>query len=546
MIRKCIKVLPVYFVVFLFFCFHLQVKGQDLTGCLVTDANDLVTYTFLGEAELDNFGIGLDAAGDFNHDGYIDIVVGAPFHDTGGADGGAAYLFLGGPSADTVFDYRLLAEAANDQLGYGVAGVGDLDNDGFDDMAIGARFSDRASLDAGAVWIVFGSTPPFGTRQIVVNGSASAAAGFGHSVAGGDFNGDGFYDLAVGAPFDSASPQKIQSGKVQIFFGSADPNAAFATPDPDTVITLIGESANNQFGWSIDSAGDVNNDGYDDLIVGARWFGSFPDSSRGQAYIYFGGDPMDDTADLILTGENKDDWLGYSVAGAGNVNGDLFDDVIISAPFYPAASASGRCYILYGGNSMDNIPDIILDGSTLGNQFGWSVDGGIDINNDTFDDVIVGARFNDCAAPDSGATSIYYGGTTMDNQPDILLGSTHADDALGTNVAMIGNWAANGQNLAAVSAIWHDAGIVVNNPTTEGAFGAVFTFGLPTSLSADFNNDNCVNRDDFLHFLQYWLDTNCTDPDYCSGSDLNQSGKVNMADFGIMAVEWLICSEGVK
>lgn len=511
------------------YIFSSPIMAKTLKNCgAAADPNNLTVYEFYGEVELDNLGIGLDSAGDFNGDGIVDIVAGAPYMDAGAKDGGAAYVFLGGTSADPNWDFRLLAEAENDQLGYSVAGVGDLDNDGFDDIAVGARWSDRAGKDKGAVWVVFGSTPSFGSRQLVLIGNTDGQAGFGHSVAGGDFNNDGFSDLVVGAPFDGPSGE-WGIGKVQIFFGGAN-------MDPNVDLTFLGEMSGNNFGWSVACAGDLNADGYDDLVVGARWYGLWPETGRGKAYVYFGGDPMDTTADIELVGENSDDWLGYSVAGAGDVNGDGFDDVLISAPYYPGGSAAGRAYLLYGstGTSMDNVPDVIFDGAANHDQFGWSVDGGSDMNKDGFDDIIIGARFNDCASQDSGAAYVYYGGDPMDNQPDISAGSAAADDALGTTVAMIGDWSAS-MPLAVAAAVWNDAGQDVSDP----AFGAVFAFTSPACILGDFNRDSLVGWTDLAIFTRRWLDISCDDLNWCGEADLDHNTEVDFGDFALIAERWL-------
>ena len=342
------------------------------------------------------------------------------------------------------------------------------DKDGYDDLAVGARFSDRARVDAGAVWIVYGSPPPFGTRQLAITGNTTGAAGFGHAVAGGDFNGDGYADVAVGAPFDGSEPF-AQRGRVQIFWGGS-------TLDASEALTLTGEASADQYGWAVASAGDVNNDGYDDLLVGARWFGSFPSQGRGRAYVYFGGTAMDTAVDLTLTGATADDWLGYSVAGVGDVNGDGYDDIAIGAPLFQGGAATGRVYVLFGGDPMDAVPDLILDGVAGDDQFGWSVDGGVDVNGDGFDDIIVGARFNDCAADAGGSVYVFFGGSPPDAEPDVRVSSAAADDAFGTQVALIGAWAGRGP-AGAGSAVWNDL--------AGSAAGAVSLFSPAIRLPKD-------------------------------------------------------------
>jgi FG-GAP repeat len=500
-----------------------QAGAQTIVSLPPTPAG-LSVVEFNGEAIDDNFGIGLGSAGDVNGDGIPDLIVGAPFNDAGAMDGGAAYIYLGGGAAGTAWDYRLTAEAINDQLGTSVAGIGDFDMDGFDDVAVGARWSDRTGLlDQGATTIVFGSDMALGTRTLIIDGIGSAAAGMGHSVAGGDFNGDGYADLVAGAPFDTNSPTNIQAGRVDLFFGGP-------APDAGSDRTFLGEAGGHQFGWSVDSAGDVNNDGFDDLIVGARWFGSFPNTAKGKAYIYFGGINMDTAADVELTGGSADNWLGYSVTGAGDVNNDGFDDVAISEPLFPNGGGTGRVQILFGGMNMDNIPDLILDGVAGDDQFGWSVDGGMDLNNDGFDDLVVGARFSDAAASNSGTAYVYYGGASMDNLPDIIVGSANADDALGTTVAMLGDWQNNGTPLAAASAVWHD-----NGALTDTAVGAVFAFGTSIALDGDLDGDGFVGIADLNIVLGNW---NQNVPPGDPLADPTGDGFVGIADLNIVLGNW--------
>lgn len=494
------------------------------------DPNSLTTYEFYGEAALDNFGIGLDSAGDFDGDGISDLVAGAPYSDANAQDGGAAYVFLGGSSADPNWDFRLLAEAADDQLGYAVAGVGDLDNDGFDDIAVGAQYNDRTGIDRGAVWVVFGSEPPLGSRQLVFTGEAAGPKAFGHALAGGDFNGDGYPDLVASAPFDQLS----NWGKVYIFFGG---------PTMDTVadVTFQAEGSAHEFGWSVACAGDLNGDDFDDLVVGARYYGSYLDPQRGKTYIYFGGNPMDTIVDVELEGENTYCWMGYSVAGAGDVDNDGYDDVLIGSPYYPGGATSqayGRVYLLSGGAGMDNVPDLTFDGLVAHDQFGWSVDGGLDLNGDDYNDIIVGARFGDCASSNGGAAYVYYGGPLMDNTPDISVGSAAADDALGTTVAMIGNWS-DAMPLAAVAAVWNDAGKDVNDPMQEGAYGAVFAFPAPACIAGDFDRDGLLSWTDLDILTKHWLEQSCTDLNWCSETDMDKSTTVDLPDFALFAHRWL-------
>jgi len=129
----------------------------------------------------------------------------------------------------------------------------------------------------------------------------------------------------------------------------------------------------------------MNNDNYDDVIVGTSGYSSY----TGRATIYFGGSSMDNTADVILTGETTSDYFGYSVSGAGDVNNDNYDDVIVGADGY--SSNTGRAYVYFGGSSMNNTADVTLTGEGIDNHFGRSVSGAGDVNNDGVDEIIIGA-----------------------------------------------------------------------------------------------------------------------------------------------------------
>ncbi|MCP4710839.1 MAG: hypothetical protein GY869_19635, partial [Planctomycetes bacterium] len=171
-------------------------------------------------------------------------------------------------------------------------------------------------------------------------------------------------------------------------------------------------TGDSNFGYCVAKAGDVNNDGFDDVIIGAYRY----NRDTGRSYIYYGDVSMDNTADVTLDGEGIYNFFGYSVSGAGDVNNDGYDDVIVGA--YGYNNLIGRSYIYYGGAAMDNTADVTLDGEGPGNHFGISVSGAGDVNNDGYDDVIVGAwRYNS----DTGRSYIYYGGAAMDNTADVTL-----------------------------------------------------------------------------------------------------------------------------
>jgi FG-GAP repeat/FlgD Ig-like domain len=137
-----------------------------------------------------------------------------------------------------------------------------------------------------------------------------------------------------------------------------------------TLITVTGEATSNFFGHAVSSAGDVNGDGYADVIVGAHYYE--PGTGRGRAYLYYGGPGSDNVADLTMTGQAASDEFGYSVSSAGDMNGDGYADVIVGAIAAPGNN-TGRAYVFYGGPAADNVADLTLSGAAVNNFFGNSV-----------------------------------------------------------------------------------------------------------------------------------------------------------------------------
>jgi hypothetical protein len=240
-----------------------------------------------------------------NADGYDDVIVGVLYYDQPELSEGAAFVFLGSGSGIVTAgnpgnaDAQLEANQADALLGYSVAGAGDVDGDGYDDVIVGARRYDAPDANEGAAFVFLGNAsgiadgdPSTAAAQIESNQANSL---LGHEVAGaGDVNGDGYDDVIVGANYYSAG--QTSEGAAFAFLGSASGIVRWGSPDnADAHLESNQEFA--RLGQSVAGAGDVNGDGYDDVIVGARNYDFEPEANEGVAFVYLGAPACDDGID---------------------------------------------------------------------------------------------------------------------------------------------------------------------------------------------------------------------------------------------------------
>jgi len=390
------------------FLFSFSVSAQQ---------DSLSRIIFQGEV-LSGFGHQV-CSGDFNGDKIDDIVITSvnkiepsPLKIS---------IFFGNQNLNTQEDVIIFSDTVYDNYyGYSLANAGDINNDGYDDLIVGFY----QSLNyAGRVMIFLGGNPMNSESDLVLQGP-NEYCGFGSNVSSaGDINGDGFSDFLIQSSIDWYF--QTDTVKVNLYLGSGNLDA---TPDLIFPSPYIDDS----FGSSIHSVGDINNDTYDDFIIGSKW-------NYNKVFLFIGGQTPDNIADYILSTSGADTRFGNSVCGGIDFNQDGFNDIIIGAHKSNIGSGyeHGRVYIYYGGISIGTNPDLILNGQEEFEHFGYNVLSIGYFNEDIYPDLMIGAPGS--AAPNwFGKLYIYYGDSTPDADPDIILyGEPIEQFSFGTTLASV-------------------------------------------------------------------------------------------------------------
>ena len=416
----------------------------------------------------DQSGFSVASAGDVNGDGYDDVIVGANGGDpVGDSSAGESYVVFGKAGGwaatidlntlDGTTGFRLDGIDVSDISGRSVASAGDVNGDGYADMIIGAMGGDSS---AGESYVVFGKAG--GWAASIDLSTLNGTTGFrldgidaydrsGRSVASaGDVNGDGFDDMIVGAYYAGFI------GESYVVFGKASGWAAsldLSTLNGTTGFRLDGIDAFDYSGFSVASAGDVNGDGFEDVIIGATGGDPGGNGYAGESYVLFGKasgwaaaidlNTLDGTTGFRLDGIDASDQSGCSVASAGDVNGDGYDDVIVGALGGDPGGdlTAGESYVVFGKaagwaanidlNTLDGTTGFRLDGIDMNDRSGVSVASAGDVNGDGFDDLIIGA-YGGAPGGDLGAGESYVIFGNNDSGAATAVGTSGADTISGT------------------------------------------------------------------------------------------------------------------
>ena len=334
-------------------------------------------FVINGISEGDRTGISVSNAGDVNGDGLDDLIIGADNDDPNGPNSGASFVVFGKTTGTQVNLSQVVSGAGGfvingensyDWAGGWVSAAGDINGDGYDDIIVNAKGFDSSSRYYGSSYVIYGkadgssvelSNIRAGNGGFAIIGSDNQSGYVSVINGGGDINGDGYLDFVLGA--QGGNQNGVYSGTTYVVFGSSIMNNVYLSDITSGTggYSINGVSAGDSAGKSVDIIGDINGDGYDDIVIGAHHNNTNGDDA-GAAYIVYGkqdtstvelSNITDGNGGFVLNGVAAGDQTGLSVAGAGDVNGDGFDDVIIGAPYNDNTDTSaGAAFIVYGNN----------------------------------------------------------------------------------------------------------------------------------------------------------------------------------------------------
>jgi len=408
-------------------------------------------------------------AGDVNGDGKADQVFGARMADANGrTDSGTAYVTFGKASTTTIdlaslgtSGYRIDGAAASDYAGFSVAGAGDVNADGRPDQLVGAFGADNnGRASSGSAYVVFGKTSTtavdlaaLGSGGYRIDG-ATAGDETAYAVArAGYVNGDGIPDLLINAA-SADNNSRTDSGSAYVVYGKTSTTTIDLAALGGGGYRIDGAASGDAAGFSVTGVGDVNADGRDDQLIGARLADNNGRADSGSAYVVFGQDsntPID--LSLGLGGYRIDGALaggraGHAVTGLGDVNGDSVPDLLLTAvnAAFAGRSTAGAGYVVFGRASSAFPIDLaslgtggyVIGGAAAGDQAGWWVASAGDVNADGRNDIAISTRFADPAGRTSaGATYLLHSEaaaptSSLSHTPVARGDLQHFDGATGT------------------------------------------------------------------------------------------------------------------
>ncbi|NCD34153.1 MAG: choice-of-anchor D domain-containing protein, partial [Spartobacteria bacterium] len=520
--------------------------------------------TFIGADNSGFMGCSVSPAGDVNNDGFNDMLIGAEWADNRVSHAYVIYGKAGTYPVDTILTNTWL-DGVNGMwmrglpyqalFGNAVSDAGDFDGDGIADMMVGSfQYDANGQWHAGEAFVVYGKNgglPAYIAANDSYMGTATNATKLGGShrageagtsvSSAGDVNGDGLTDLLVGAPEANPGPERGWAGETYLVYGSTNtlPNQVVLTNtwlDGVNGMIFAGAVTNDKSGEAVSSAGDVNGDGLDDFLIGARYADPDGRDSAGEVYLVYGTTNLaanvtltnswfDGTNGVLFAGAEENNWAGQSVSDAGDVNGDGLDDFLIGATGYDTyggtGTNAGATYLVYGTTNglpgtvtltntwFDGVNGVMLLGNTTNDYSGVSVSAG-DVNGDGLSDVLIGAGYAD---PDGlnggGETYLIYGrcdlpaqitlnGNWLDGTNGIILAGREFQCFAGNAVSGGGDYNADGYDDMLIGAEQAnpegETYLVYGSPTPVVPAIGSWTGGYPVVISGkDMSNSDITN-----------------------------------------------------
>ena len=452
-------------------------------GLSTTDSQwfDQDTGSIIGVAEAGNEFARALSVGDFNGDGYIDLVVGVPYEDVGttlSAGGinviygsGAGFTEVGNQWFDQSTSGIYGVPQEGDVFGYALA-TGDLDNDGYDDIVVGVSGEDSLVENSGGVTVLYGSSGGITTADSLwidqdtpdVLGTAEAQDAFGKALAIGDLNDDGYDDLVIGVPGEDVGSTN-GAGGVNVLFGSSGGLTTSGSQwfDQDTTGILEAAETSDSFGRAL-AIGDLNDDGYEDLVVGVPYETVGSEASAGGVNVLYGSAAGLTDTDNQWFDQSDGDVVGYAgeedrfgnALTIGDINGDDYDDLVVGVP--GEYLYSGGINVLYstaeglsatGSQWFDQDTPGIAGVRENSDGYGSVLASGY-LNGDRFADLVVGVPGEDLGAEvDAGGVNVLYGSSGVlttagsqwfDQNTPGMIDSVEQDDDFGRYLAV---WSAS-------------------------------------------------------------------------------------------------------
>jgi hypothetical protein len=463
-------------------------SGIALAGIAAGDSGFVIN----GACAVDKSGYSVSGAGDVNGDGLGDLIVSARLASTAaGTWVGRSYVVFGKTGTKAIELSQIAAGdggfVINGQCAYdycsSVAGAADVNGDGLADLIVGVAKGLLSDGDRiGQSYVVFGkadtaavelSAVEAGNGGFVINGEASGDKS-GQSVAGaGDVNGDGLADVIIGAYLADAAAKRV--GRSYVVFGKTGTAAVdlSAVAGGSAGFAISGERVGDGSGRSVGGAGDVNGDGLADLIVGASSAGPDGVYGAGRSYVVFGktdavsvdlSSVAAASGGFVINGQCQSDSSGFSVAGAGDVNGDGLADVIVGA-IESRIGGTGRSYVVFGKAGTTPVAlsgvaagsgGFVINGENDADWAGSATAAAGDVNGDGLADLIIAAKLADTAAGRQAGRSYVVFGQAATAAIDLsavaggaggfVVNGQHEQDTLGNGVAGAGD--VNGDGLA--------------------------------------------------------------------------------------------------